>query len=478
MSVRKSLAWSFFAQGTAGVATFAGTVVVARLLSPAEMGIYAVALATFALLSIVSTVGASAYIVREVDLPPSKVNTAFTVNALLCIGLAAILYFISTPASHFLREPAVGPVLRLLAIRPLLTIFEFRPNALLQREMDFKVLSVITAVGSMINAFIMVAAALAGHSYNSLAFGVLAGGLTNVFLFNFWTRRHIGFRLSLAYWRQMTSFCIRMVTISGMALFAQRISEVIMGRLLGLPALGLFTRATQISDLIFLNVYGTITRVMFVKMARDYREHGNIKETYLRGVEVITAIMWPILIGLAILSPPAIFIVFGESWLGAAAPLSLLMIAQVLATCFAMNWELFVLRDQTAKQTQLELVRAIGSVAAFTGGCFFSTAAAAAGRIVDSILGLVLYHKPIRQLAGLDDGILFRIFGKSSLLTVAAVFPSLGLMVWNDWSPYTSPAAIAGALATGIVLWILAIAQTRHPLLGEIRRLMPSSRST
>jgi hypothetical protein len=73
---------------------------------------------------------------------------------------------------------------------------------------------------------------------------------------------------------------------------------------------------------------------------------------------------------------PAIFILYGEPWLGAAAPLSLVLIAQVIAVGFGMNWELFVLKDETARQTRIEGVRGGLGLTAFTIGASISLTAA------------------------------------------------------------------------------------------------------
>jgi len=471
MSVRRSLAWAFSGQFTATFLLFLAWFAIARLLSPAEVGIFAVAYAAAGIVNILAAVGTNAYIVREVDLRADKIETAFTVNGLLYASLAIVTVLLSFPAAAFLAAPGVGEALRVLALRPLLMIFEFRPNALLQREMKFKPIALIATAAATTNAALMVLLAWLGYSYMSMVYSMVAGSAVSALAFNLFAPAHASLQTSLAHWRTVTAFGMRMLTISGLALFAHRISEVIMGRLLGLAPLGLYTRATQISDLLFFNLFGTATKVAFVQLSKEYRERGTIKDTFLRSLEILTALMWPILLGIAVLAKPAIFILYGEPWLLAAAPLSLLMIAQVIAIGFGMNWELFVLKDETARQTRIEAVRAGFSITAFSIGCTISLTAAALGRVFDCIVGFALYHPHMKRLSGISGGEMWRAFGTSFVLAAGAVAPALGLMLWSDWSPRTPPLAIIGAIGLGVGIWLALLAAMRHPLAAQFRRI-------
>ena len=71
---------------------FAGSVVVARLLSPAEMGIFAIAAALIGIIGVLTSFDISSYVVREGELSPERFDSAFTVNAALALALAAVIF--------------------------------------------------------------------------------------------------------------------------------------------------------------------------------------------------------------------------------------------------------------------------------------------------------------------------------------------------------------------------------------------------
>jgi O-antigen/teichoic acid export membrane protein len=81
VATRRALAWMSIAQGSFFVLQFAGSVILARLLTPYEMGVYAIAMAVVGLLGIVQATGLRSFVVREPDLSEATAATVFTVNA-------------------------------------------------------------------------------------------------------------------------------------------------------------------------------------------------------------------------------------------------------------------------------------------------------------------------------------------------------------------------------------------------------------
>ncbi len=468
MSVRKSVFWAFTGQFVSFATALGSSIIVARLLNPHEMGIYAVALATLGVLQMIAAFDMATYVVREKELGVTTLDSAFTVNAVLCCALAFATYVVSYLGAAFLGEPAVAKALQLLALGPLIAIFEFRPSAMLQRQMQFKRISAITTGKTLSSAIVTIWAAWTGHSYMSLAYGNLAYALFGVIAYNLLGRSHVAIRFSRSDWRVMGAFGIRMMSISGLANLVIRLSDIVLGRLLGLAALGLYSRATSISSLIFQNIYGTATKVVFVQLAKDYRERGVLRDTFLRGIQMITALMWPLLIGLALLAKPVVLLMFGRQWLPAATPMALLMIAQFVVLSFGMNWELFVLRDETARQTRFEAIRAVVSLVLFVIGCAISIEAAAASRIAEALVGMALYLPHMNRMAGTTTADLVKVYGQSGLLTIVATLPT-ALMMWHaGWTGDVSWALVTTHVALGIALWLGTLALLGHPLFGEL----------
>lgn len=471
MSIRKSLLWSYGSQAITFVVSFSTSVVVARLLSPREVGIYALAVAVSAVLAIFMTFSVHTYLVREERVDRALLRSVFTVNAVLNIVLAGALLGMAFVESGYLGQPDVGAVLLLTSMAPLIAIFEFIPTALSMREMRYGLISAVNVVRVVVTSAVTVTLALRGYGAISLAIGPLVAGAVCATIYTVTRWRDTVFAPSFANFRPIIAFGVQMISISGVAQLATRGSDLILGRLIGLSALGLYSRASNIQALVFSNVYGAATNVIFSHMSRELHDRGTVHDTFTTSIRNIIAIMWPLLIGLAILARPVVVTLYGERWLGAALPLSLLMVSTFVTLGFGMNWELFVLRKETARQTRFEMLRAIVGTSLFTVGCFFGLAWAAASRIVEAAVGYFLYRPHMDRLAGTNPGELERIYGEGLLLTLAATTPALLLMLWYRWSPNTPLIALAAAVLLGIAGWAGLIVARDHSLMTEVRRL-------
>jgi O-antigen/teichoic acid export membrane protein len=472
MSVRRSLIWSYGAQAVIFVSTFGSSVIVARILGPYEMGIFAIAMAIGGVLSILSAFGVGPYLVRHTELDRATISAIFTVNAILSLVVALAILIAAVAVPLFGVNGNVRNVLILLALLPVIGIFEFLPLSFLQREMDFRVISLIGMCRAIINSAAVVGFALTGFGALSPALAMVSAAIFSMCTFNVVGHRHASFRVGLTNWREIAKFGFQMMSVGGIATVAQRLSEISLGRILGLSALGIYGRAAGLSNQIWDNVYGLATRVIFSQMAEEMRQSETVARTFLGGLAILTALIWPLLMGIAALSGPMIYLLYGERWLAAAAPLSVLMCAHLIALGFGMNWELCVLTKRTGWQAKIEALRAAAGLSSFVIGAFFGLVTAALGRVVDALVGLVSYGPKMREMAGTTKGQISRVYKQSTALTVLAVGPAAGVMQWNDWS-YRAPLLSIGiAIVLGITLWLAALCLFAHPLWGEIKRVV------
>lgn len=476
-SVRASLAWSYGAHLLVFVVTFAGMAVVSRLLTPRELGIFGVGFAIASLLSAVSHFGVANYLIRERDLAPEIKATCFTVNAIVNFSIAAVLLALGTLASPLFSDPAIPEVLYVLALLPIVAVFEMVPAAMMTRSMRFGPLSMLQLGKAAVNAGTTIACAYAGWSYLSPAIGAVAGAAFGAAAFSLAGRRDVTVRLSLVGARSVATFTLQMMAAGGIPLVAVRVTELAVAQLLGLAALGIYTRASQLAAIIWDGAYGLSIKVIFVQMAAELRETGAARETFLRATTLLSAVLWPVMAGMAVLAGPIVYIVYGPQWVDAALPLAILMIAQCILIGFAMAWELGVLTGRTGWQVRAEAARAVVFLAAFILGALISLPMAAAGRIVDGLFGYALFRPRLAEMAGATAAETRRAKSGNLGLTALAVGPAAVLMALRGWS-FTVPLwELVAAVALGGALWLAALAATRHTLFTEARALLRVKRN-
>ena len=468
-ALRRAIAWTSGGQVLLFVTQIGSQVALARLLTPREMGVYAAALATTSLVSAVQGIGLNQLVIREPADRVALIETAFTVNAILSLLLAAAIYALGYAGAAFYHDDMVRRVMAILALPPILGMFQFLPAAIMQRDMRFHWITLINTLRVMVIAVVTIGLALVGFGALSLGWGAVAGAVVNTILFCAFGRRHLSFRLRLREWRLVTAFGLQMMAISGITVLSGRLADIVLGRILGLGALGIFSRASGINTLVWENIHAVLGRIFLSDLAERRRKGHSLRLAYLKILEVLTAMLWPAFAGLAVLARPLVATVYGKEWVAAADPLSLLCVGSILLISVSMTWEVFVICGETGRQARLEAQRNLLGLGVFCLGCLVSLVGAAAARILDATISITLYRRPLQRMTDTTWADVLPIYRRSAILTAAAIAPSTALMTAYRFSTATPFVACIFSAAVGGAAWLLTLRLMRHPLYQEMR---------
>ncbi len=471
ISVRRGLTWMALSQGGGFVIGLAGSIAIARLLTPWEMGVYAVAAAIVGLLAVLRSFGLSNFLIRETELFPAVMATAFTINAGLSLLSASLLFGLSEFAGAGLGDVGTKRVLHVLSLSPLFTIFAFLPSARLERNGGFRLIGLVNLACGAVNTGLTLFLAFNGLSYMSIAWGNLAASAFGALCLNVVGWRFVSLRVGLSDWRRVGTFGLQMLTLSGVMSAADRLPDLLLGRIAGLAALGLYSRAAGLHSMLWDNLHLMIGRIVFVDFAERCRRGMSLRDSYLRIIAMLTALLWPAFAGLAILSGPVVHTLYGANWISAALPLSLLSMAGLLLTAVSMVWEIYMVRREAAAQLRFQLKRTAISLMLFSLGCLGGLVWAAASRIADAVVTILLCKDDLRRMTDTRVSDYQPIYLQSAGLTVVACGPTALLMAANSWSEQTSLPAIFASVAVGVCGWLAGLWMLQHPLADELRLL-------
>jgi O-antigen/teichoic acid export membrane protein len=268
-----------------------------------------------------------------------------------------------------------------------------------------------------------------------------------------------------------------MLAISGVNAIAARASDFLLGRIVGLAGLGLYARASNLNNLVWDNIHLVIGRVIFVDLAAQKRSGGSLRQSYIRIVDVLTALLWPAFAGLAVVAGPFIFAVYGPKWVAVTHPLVMLALASMILVAITMTWEVFVVCEETGRQARIEFVRTGAGVAMFTVGCLVSLTGAAAARVGEAIFSVFLYRRHLDRMTQTRTQDFLPIYIRSALLTAAAIAPAGLVMASYGFSERAPLLLVTLGIVTGFGVWVCLIFVTRHPLATELARLARFGRS-
>ncbi|RZI60459.1 MAG: polysaccharide biosynthesis protein [Pseudomonas sp.] len=464
--------WALLGQAVFFIFQFGSTIIISRLLSPREVGIFAIALATTGVVTAIQSLGLGNYIIKAKNPTRSDLSTVFSVNFLICLALAIFIAMLAYVGGAMFADPGVRRVLLWLAWTPLIGSLSLVPIAMLQRDGNFRAVSLLKIVSTAVGTVATVSLAFVGFSFMSLAYGQVIAAAFNSLIVLIIAPHYARHRLGLANWRAVAMFGAQMLSINGVTQVQRQMQSVALGKLLGLSSLGLFSRAGNLYNIVYDNIYAVIARVLLVDLVNIHRTGEPLRDRYRIILECLTVLLWPAFAGLAVLAGPFVELVYGHKWVGAALPLSILCINGILWVAIALTWELFVVANQVGIQARIEFIRATIGLTFFIAGACFSLAGAATGLVLEGVLAILLYRAHILRITQCEPGDFWPIFLRSGLLTLLGVGPTAITMAWLGWPLDPPLLLIAIAIATGFALWVLAIAVSGHPFGKEVKTLL------
>ena len=470
-SVRRSLGYSFAESYIVNALSIASIFVLSRLLTPVEIGVWAIAAVFAAIASTFRDFGVGEYLIQEAELSDRKLRAAFGVNIAFSWFTAVALFFASGWIAEFYREPGVASVMRVQAVSFLLIPFGAITFAYFRRNLDYRPFF-WSSVGSSVTTFtVSIACALAGLGYMSFAWSSLAGVAVTV-LVSFAFRPKALPRLpSLDGWREVVSLGKHVTGTYLVGQIGKSAPELIIGRVLGAAPVAFFSRANGPSELFNRMVLRAALPVCLPYFAREARGGQDVREGYLRTVSYITVIGWPFFVFLAAMAFPAIRILYGTQWIASVSLAQILCVAAAVEVTYFFAKELLIGRGDARHANLLQALSQAARVLGLVAVIPFDLAGACWGLLAAAIVGGVCAHRILAARIGLTLRHVIGACKASFFVTVISTAPSLA---WAAFGPIGEDNFLQVMVVAGSVfglMWIGALRCLRHPLWRELGNL-------
>jgi O-antigen/teichoic acid export membrane protein len=264
--------WRFASSIIGAALQFVVSVLLARLLSPRDFGMVALAFLVLGLARLLGDLGMGNAVVQRPGLTERHVRTAFTVSTLIGVATAALIVAAAPIGAVMLIEPMLTPMLRMLSIPFIFSGMSTVATALLRRNLDFK-LRFFVEIGSYVVGYAGVATSLAvlGYGVWSLIYGGLAQSLLATTAQMALVRHSIRPLLGRSELRDLLGLGVG-ATLSGFVNYvALNGDNFIVGRWNGATSLGLYNRAYTLMNMPFTHVSSVISGSCFRRLPR-YRQ--------------------------------------------------------------------------------------------------------------------------------------------------------------------------------------------------------------
>ena len=305
----------------------ATTGILARLLTPADYGIIALATTVVGFLDILSNIQLGSAIIRTKELTTDHIHTAFTLGLIRGCVTAALLALSAWPVSLVMHEPRLQNVLYVLTISAFLGAIHNPYFLLFDRNLDFKRDSQRTAAAAIVGSFFGIGTALYFRSYWALVAGSIATSFVMAAL-TYWKVSDFP-RLSLKKRAELLSFGSWLLLVNVLDYVNNKVDYFLIGRGSGSQDLGAYHVGQQITTMATGDVVTPLGRALLPAFSMMTSSLDRLRESY-RQVQTITlAIALPLGFGVSALSDHLVLLIVGNKW-GLAGPV-IAFLAPVIA---------------------------------------------------------------------------------------------------------------------------------------------------
>lgn len=330
--VRGAVAWRSGTQILAQIVSWSSTLLIVRLLDPADFGLFAMTQVILVFLTFLSGYGFASSLIQSETVEPKRVRQAFGMLLLLNGTLALVQLATAPLIADYYGQPLIADLLRWQALLYVSTPFCVVPEVLMSRRLDFRRPAIVTLVTTALGAACAVAMALNGWGVWTLVFAPIV---------IFWTRA-IGLVWATRFFvlpsfdfrgaGHMFGFGSALLVSQGLWVVQSHADIFIAGRVLDPHALGLYAEALFLTQIFTYRFVPPLNEVAFPAYARMQKDPEALATSFLTAVRLIMTLAVPLYLGLAVAAEPAVATLFGPKWIEMAPLVAVIALSMPVLT--------------------------------------------------------------------------------------------------------------------------------------------------
>lgn len=366
------------AQAVQFVLQLAGTMVLARLLTPNDYGLVGMVTVIVNFAEMFKDAGLSMATVQKDKISHEQISTLFWLNVLISAFLGLCVLVCSPFVAWFYGKPELTAVTAALSISFIVTGLTIQHSALLQRNMQFGTLAFIKITSYIISIIVAIILALAGFRYWALIGGTIATALSGTLLTLYLCPWLPGRMKKGAGVRNMLMFGGHLTGFNFVNYFSRNADNILIGKFIGADALGLYAKAYQIVYMPLVNIRNPINSVAIPALSSLKNDPERFRRYYGKVVFVLAFCSMPIMAFCIMFPKELILLVFGEQWLSMKEIFRLLAIAGFIQPVTGTRGALLIACGQSKLYLYMGIITAIISIIGFCIGIIWGAIGVAA----------------------------------------------------------------------------------------------------
>lgn len=317
-----------------GIAKYAGilcqlviTAILARILTPDDYGIIAIAMVFIAFFNILSDIGIGVAVIQRKDFTERDLDHLYSLNIYIGLILSSVFFASSGIISSYYGNDQLLYVCQLLSLLILFTCARTVPMNLLYREKRFKYIAFTNFLVHVGCGIAAIFAALSGWGVYALVLSQVFSSFFLYVIYSFKYRRHFYFRVDLSPLKRAFSYSAYNFAGTIFIYFTLNIDKLLVGKFIGTKALGYYEKSYSLVFLPINNITFVITPVLHPLFSDFQNNLRELEHKFMKIIEILAFISFPLSVLFFFISKELILVLYGDQWYPAIPPFQIMSLA-------------------------------------------------------------------------------------------------------------------------------------------------------
>ncbi len=446
--------WKFLEKFSLQAFSFVVGIVLARLLMPSDYGLVTMANIFFAVSYLLIDSGFSTALVRMNERTEKDYSTAYVTNVILSLFFSLILIALSSWMSEFYHEPRLKSIVIVNAIFLFLGSLIAVQNIRLTINLQFKEQSVINVIINVFTGICSIIMALLGYGAWSL---VIPSGLAiAVRGIAYWEVQHWFPKIDFSKdsFKSMFSFGFKITLTALLKAIYNNIYSLVIGRKFTAEDLGYYNRGNSYASMPAETVANTLGSVSYPILSKIQDDFPRLSSAYRRMISLSGYVVFPIMIGLAVLAHPLVIVLVTDKWEACVPYLQVLCLALMWSPIHSLNYNLLQTTGRADLRLRVEIVQKVLCIIVLFITIPHGILVMCFGSVAVAVLSLLINTYYTGKM--IDVGFLVQM---KDLLPSLLMSLLMGALVWLAIRPigHLWMQIIVGFLVGALSYWIMSL---------------------
>lgn len=314
-TITSNVIWRFADRWTTQLISLLISVIISRILSPDDFGLVALTNIFMTIVGVFTDSGLSDSLIQKKDADELDFSTAFFTNIALCFFIYGLAFVCAPLVSSFYGMPELTGLIRVLSIRIIISGFKNIHHAYVAKNMLFKKYFFASIIGTIISGVVGIIMAYKGFGAWSLVASTLVDVGIDTILCWLAVKWVPVIQFSFQRLKGLMNFGIKILFIRVINNIYNKLSQLVTGKFYTKADLAYFDKGDNLSSKLTDNIDNTIESVLFPAVSNIQNDLSRVKEVSKKTLQINTYIIYPLLVGLFVVSNDAVKLIFTEKWI-------------------------------------------------------------------------------------------------------------------------------------------------------------------